>query len=433
MLSHLANIGDTRSLIIHPASTTHRQLTDEQKSLAGAGVDVVRLSIKPIWNAYNFFTLYANADGIKAEFSTKSVNLMDRYILAKCEEMAKAAEVSLDAYDTPGACEAVTRFVEVLNNWYIRRSRPRFWKTEKDADKQAAYNTLYTVLTILCRVGAPLLPLTLEAVYRGLTGGKESVHLQNYPSESFAASDAALMREMDRVRDICNAAHAIRNAENIRTRQPLATLGVYKAGIAHEKEYFASLIADETNVKDVLFKDNLDEVASVKLKINFPVAGKRLGAKMKEVGAAAKAGKWEKGVNGISVGGEPMQPEEYELLLESKIAKGAQALASNDALVVLDLNITPELESEGIARDVVRLIQESRKNADLNITDRIRLGVSGAAAVTAAIEAHRAFIAEQTLADAIEIGKAAGDHRFALELEGQSLALAISVAKRTAA
>lgn len=405
--------------------------------------DVVRLSIKPIWNAYNFFTLYANADGIWAEFvkdyssqEKSGVSLMDRYILAKCEEMVKAVEISLDAYDTPGACEAVTRFVEVLNNWYIRRSRPRFWKTEKDADKQAAYDTLYSVLHLLCRSAAPLLPLTLEAIFRGLTTHSFqkglSLHLQDYPKIGFA-TDTTMMRDMDRARDICTAAHAIRNAENIRTRQPLASLSVYKAGISNEQEYFASLIADETNVKKVFFRDNLEEVANVKLKINFPVAGKRLGAKMKEVGAAAKAGTWEKTAEGINVGGEPMQPEEYELLLESKIAKGVQALSSNDALVVLDLAITPELASEGIARDVVRLIQESRKNADLHIADRIRLSISAAPAVEAAVEAHCAFISEQTLADSIGIDNATGEHRFAHELDGQPLTLAITVAKRSAA
>lgn len=396
--------------------------------------DVVRLHIKPIWNAYNFFTLYANSDGVKAEFSTTSENLMDRYILAKCREMTATIEKSLDSYDTPGACEAISRFVEVLNNWYIRRSRPRFWKSEIDNDKQSAYNTLYTVLHVLCRAGAPLLPLTFEAMYKGLTNGAhalESVHTQNFPSKDIAygADEANAMLAMDRVRDICNAAHGIRNTENIRTRQPLASLTVYKSAIKTQADYFASLIADETNVKDVRFEEDLEKVASLKLKINFPIAGKRLGGKMKDVGAAAKAGKWEKDASGaIMVGGEKMEFGEYELLLESKISKGAQPLASNDALVVLDLEITPELEAEGLVRDVIRLIQESRKTANLNIADRIRLRVTASPEVEKAVESFSGFIAEQVLASSVATGACQGgaEHKLEHTLEGKPVIISFS-------
>ncbi|MFO1243071.1 MAG: isoleucine--tRNA ligase [Rickettsiales bacterium] len=396
--------------------------------------DVVRLHIKPIWNAYNFFTLYANADGIKAQFAADSENLMDRYILAKCREMTDTIEKSLDAYDTPGACDAVTRFIEVLNNWYIRRSRPRFWKSEHDQDKQSAYNTLYTVLHVLCRAAAPLLPLTLEAIFKGLTGGKtalESVHTQNYPSNDIVLANNVeeSMRAMDRVRDICTAAHNIRNTENIRTRQPLSTLTVYKANIAAQADYFASLISDETNVKDVRFEDDLEKVASLKLKINFPVAGKRLGGKMKDVGAAAKAGKWKKDKTGaIVVGGEKMEEGEYELLLESKIAKGAQPLASNDALVVLDLTITPELEAEGLVRDVIRLVQESRKTANLHISDRIRLRVTASPEIEKAVESFSGFIAEQVLASKVVTGVCQGgaEHKIEHTLEGKAVTSSFS-------
>ncbi len=399
--------------------------------------DVVRLYIKPIWNAYHFFCLYANADKVKAEFRADSDNAMDRYILAKCREMLKTVRESLDAYDTPTACSALAQFSDVLNNWYIRRNRARFWKGEVDADKMSAYHTLYTVLHCVARAAAPLLPFTMEAMFAGLTNGgvmaqKHSVHLQDFPQELEAASLSAddVLHDMDRVRDICNAAHGIRNAENIRTRQPLATLTVYQPRLKANHDYYRSLIADEVNVKDVVFSDELEAVASLKLKIHFPVAGKRLGAKMKEVGAAAKSGQWSRDASGvIVVGGEALQADEYDLQLEAKDAKGAQPLSAQDGLVRLDLSITPELEAEGIARDVVRLIQEARKNAQFDITDRISLTIKAGDGVARAIEGHRAYIAEQTLASAIAVGEAVqGAFTTQAELDGQGIELGLSKA-----
>ena len=440
--------------------------------------DVVRLYIKPIWNAYHFFCLYANADKVKAEFRTDSDNAMDRYILAKCSEMLKTVRDALDAYDTPTACSAIAQFSDVLNNWYIRRNRARFWKGEVDADKMSAYHTLYTVLHSVARAAAPLLPFTMEAMFMGLTQGTRSplegeparangsaaqavggaaphdsaaayglassappqggsragvsVHLQDFPQELEAADLRAddVLHDMDRVRDICNAAHGIRNAENIRTRQPLATLTVYQPRLKANHDYYRSLIADEVNVKDVVFSEELESVASFKLKIHFPVAGKRLGAKMKEVGAAAKSGQWSRDASGvIVVGGEALQADEYDLHLEARDGKGAQPLSAQDGLVRLDLFITPELEAEGIARDVVRLIQEARKNAQFDITDRISLTIKAGDGVAKAIEGHRAYIAEQTLASAIAVGESvAGAFTTQAELDGQGIELGLSKA-----
>lgn len=399
--------------------------------------DVVRLSIKPIWNAYNFFTLYANADGVKAKAVTSSPNVMDRYILAKARSAAEAAQTSLDAYDTPGATSAVSDFFEVLNNWYIRRSRSRFWGEEASEDKQAAYDTLYTVLEMLVRVAAPLLPFVAEKIYQGLSG-EASVHLTDYPNVASLAEEAELVADMDRVRDACNTLHSIRNAENIRTRQPLASATLYGAGSSRLKP-FAPLIADECNVKEIVFADDFSGVAEHKLTINFKVAGARLGKDMKAVGAAAKAGEWEQKDGEMVVGGFPLKPEEYALQLQAKDApkdekRGAQALGSNDALVVLDLNITPALEAEGRARDLVRMIQDARKQADLHISDRIALCVDGSDAVKAAIDAHADYIADQVLASSLKAGGAAEQpHHFENTLEGQSVVIGFAVAESKAA
>jgi isoleucyl-tRNA synthetase len=373
--------------------------------------DTVRLYIKPVWNAYNFFCLYAAADGVKAKLLfTKQGDFktwhppehpMDRYILSKLSGAVRTIAQSLDSYDTPGACEAVSAFFEALNNWYIRRSKPRFWKGELDNDKQDAYNTLYTVLHVMARAAAPLLPLAMEEIYRGLTG-EESVHLADFPNTEAIGVifDPHIMQDMDRVRDICNAALSVRNARNLRVRLPLASLTVIAKEYPFPDE-FSDIIRDEVNVKEVRADRAFESMVDLKLQVNFPKIGARLGQKTKEVIPAIKSGKWQQLKDGsVEVAGVTLQPDEYTLLLEAKpeIKDSAAPLSTNDALVVLDTNVTQELESEGIARDLVRMIQQARKDAGLNVSDRISLYLDSSAQVVKAIAAHKDYVMEQTLA-----------------------------------
>lgn len=388
--------------------------------------DVVRLNIKPLWSAYNFFTLYANADGITAKEITSSENLLDRYILAKAKAAVLQVQASMDAYDTPGATDAITGFFDVLNNWYIRRSRARFWAEEVTADKQAAYDTLFTVTTLLCRAAAPMLPFTTETIYRGLGAG-ESVHLVDFPNVSKIADEKELIADMDKVRDACTAMGSIRSTENIRNRQPLASATLYGAG-ADRLKPFASLMEDEINVKEIRFTNTLEGVAEFNLTINFPVAGKRLGGKMKEVAGNAKKGDWKNENGKITVGTEVMEAGEYNLQLKSLITKGAQALPSNDAIVVLDLNLTPELEAEGKARDLVRMIQQARKDAGLNVADRIALSIDLPVEFKSAVAAHGDYIKEQTLAVSLGEGSASADQQISQELDGATFVIGISKA-----
>lgn len=436
--------------------------------------DVVRLNIKPLWSAFNFFTLYANADGVRAKAIATSDNALDRYILAKAKAAVVQAQASLDAYDTPGATEAITAFFDVLNNWYIRRSRARFWREnigpitlpndlnakweaqaarnnqtkiqyakdaiiesalargidyeqEQNKDKQAAYDTLFTVLNLLVTAAAPLLPFTAEMVYRGLNSAANSVHLQDFPDVSAIADEAELVADMDRVRDACTSMASIRAAENIRNRQPLASATLYGAG-AERLKPFAELMQDELNVRKIRFSNSLEGVAEYTLTVNFPIAGKRLGAKMKAVGAAAKAGDWKNENGQVIVGGEAMEPGEYTLQLKPLINKGAQRLSSNDALVVLDLAITPELEAEGRARDLVRMIQQARKDAGLHVADRIALALDLPADFAAALATHRDYIADQVLAVSIGTGAAQADTQLTQELDGAQFVIGISKA-----
>lgn len=408
--------------------------------------DAVRLYIRPMWNAYNFFTLYANADGVRGEVDFTSANVMDRYILSKLAHAVRGIEQALDGYDTPAACGAVTEFFEVLNNWYIRRNRARFWKEEADADKQAAYNTLYTVLHVMARATSPLLPLISEEIYLGLTQGgargkaEFSVHLADFPKAEAEAYqvDAALMQEMDRVRDACNAAHAIRNAAGIRTRQPLAEIKLIGLSGDALGEEFSKLVLEEVNVKSYVTADasQVADYATHKAQVNLPVVGKKLGIKVKAVMGAIRNGEWEQKPDGtLHIAGEVLHEGEYSVLLEPKPEyKGsAQALSTNDALVVLDLTVTPELEREGIARDVVRLIQQARKDADLDISDRISLTLHASAEVQEAVREHAAYICDQTLASAIAYGEPQNTaFRFDHQLDDQPISIGLSTVKAAA-
>ncbi len=367
--------------------------------------DATRLVLKPIWNAYHFFCLYANSDGIKAEEKFTSTNLMDRYILSKLKEAVGKIEESLDGYQTNIACKAVEDFFEVLNNWYIRRSRDRFWSGGGDADKVSAYNTLYTCLTNMAKAAAPLAPYLFEAVFRGLTA-KESVHLEKFPNVSSVKDEAELLVTMDKVREICNAGLGIRNKENAKVRQPLNSANVIVSDkITYDLKPLGDIIADELNVKSVNFSYDLGEKAELKLNLNFPVLGKRLPHKVKELIPAVKQGKWKMlDSGGVEVLGEVLETGEYVLNLEPKNKKGAASVSGNDAVIELDLNITDELRDEGIARDVVRAIQQARKDADLNITDRIDVALQVPAELASAIQANTGYISEQTLAKTISVG-----------------------------
>lgn len=379
--------------------------------------EVVRLALKPIWNAYNFFCLYANSDGIEAKISTSSQNVMDRYILAKLAGALGEIRDSMDSYDTTLACKAVEGFFEALNNWYIRRSRERFWKSERDQDKQDAYDTLYTALCFMSQAAAPLLPFLTEEIYKGLTG-EESVHLAGFPEMDFKP-EAGIVSKMERIRDICTAALSVRNARNLRVRLPLASLKVVSEGESYAPE-FEDIIKDEVNVKNVEAVSRFADFATLKLQINFPAVGKRIPEKIKEITPAGKKGEWKKLPDGrVEVAGTVLEQGEFSILLEPKDKDSSCPLSSNDALAVLDLKVTEELKSEGVARDVVRLIQQARKDAGLNVSDRIALRLELPSEAETAVTNFKSYIAEQTLCAEIALGKVSQEkYKFEKDMDG---------------
>ena len=368
--------------------------------------DAVRSALLPLWNAWYFFALYANADGRTATLGSTSANgTLDRYILAKLRQVVEEATVALEAYDLSGACDAVETFLDALTNWYIRRSRDRFWGTGAEGDAtQDAFDTLGTVLEVLTRVTAPLMPLVADSIWRGLVsvcagdGSSRSVHLEDWPDWNALPSDSDLVAQMDFVREICSAAHSIRKAKGLRARLPLARLTVAAAGAA-QLAGFIDLISDEVNVREVELTEETDRYATRNLNVVFPVAAPRLGPATQAAAAAAKRGDWEllEG-GGARVGESVLEPGEFELRVRPLDESTTRTLAGNAGVVVLDTSLNDDLLDEGRARDLVRFIQQGRRDMGLHVTDRIGLEVAGDDQVRRALDAHRDWVAEQVLA-----------------------------------
>ncbi len=387
--------------------------------------EVVRLVLNPIWNAWYFFALYANSEGIRARRAASATHVLDRYALAKTRELILGVQADLDAYDLPGACQKVTAFLDALNNWYIRRSRDRFWRHGNDADTQAAFDTLYTALETALRAASPLLPMISEEIWRGLTGGR-SVHLADWPDAAELPRDEALVAGMDRAREVCSAALALRRAHDVRVRQPLARLAVAGRDVAGLAPYL-ELIRDEVNVKEVALADDIAAYATRRLVPNARVLGPRLGGAVQGVIRAAKQGQWRALDGGrAEAGGQVLEPGEFSLLLEPRPGVACQALASGDAVAVLDLEITPELVDEGRARDLVRAIQQARREAGLHVSDRIRAALELPAEWRASAERHRGWIAEQTLAVELRLdGSAGAGSRHEADLGGEPVRIGL--------
>ncbi|MEW2480288.1 isoleucine--tRNA ligase [Mycobacterium sp. NPDC049093] len=358
----------------------------------------VRQVLLPLWNAYSFLALYAPKKGT---WRTDSANVLDRYILAKLAQLRDDLTNSLDTCDISGACDELRQFTEALTNWYVRRSRSRFW--EEDAD---AIDTLHTVLEVTCRLAAPLLPLATEVIWRGVTG-ERSVHLTDWPEADVAPHDAELVAAMDQVREVCSVGSSLRKAKKLRVRLPLPKLTVAVENPSALAP-FADLIADELNVKAVELTDDIDAYGKFDLAVNARVAGPRIG---KDVQAAIKAVKAGEGVvnpdGTLTAGPVVLQPEEYTAKLVAADPEWTAALPDGAGLVVLDGTVTEELEAEGWAKDRIRELQELRKSTGLEVSDRIVVQMSVPAQYEPWARAHRDLIAGEILATGFEFVDAA--------------------------
>ncbi len=366
--------------------------------------DGVRQVLLPMWSAWYFFALYANASSYDARWSTASTDLLDRYLLAKSHDLVVDVQRLLDEYDVAGACQSVREYLETLTNWYVRRSRQRFWDGESPAGREA-FDTLYTCLEVMTRTTAPLLPLVTEEIWRGLTGGR-SVHLTDWPEASDLPADPALVAAMDRAREVCSVALGLRKARNLRVRLPLLSLTVASADAAALEPY-AELIADEVNVREVRLVSVEEAGAaaagvSQRLTVNARAAGPRLGRTVQQAIAGSKNGDWSVAPNGVVTSGG-IELQEGEFTVETVVADGsaseqATGVLSGGGFVLLDATVTPELEAEGLARDVVRAVQQARREAGLDVSDRIRLTVAADEVVWQAVVAHQSTVMAETLA-----------------------------------
>jgi isoleucyl-tRNA synthetase len=344
----------------------------------------VRQVLLPLWSTWYFFSLYANATGYEAKHSTASTDVLDRYLLAKTRDLVEAVTADLDGLDSTLAAAKLRDFADVLTNWYVRRSRDRFWVgVSEDGSGTEAFDTLYTVLETVTRVAAPLLPLVAERIWKDLTGGR-SVHLTDWPEADVFPADDALVDAMDRIRAISSTTLSLRKQSGRRVRLPLASLTVVAAD-AEALRPFEGILRDELNVKAVELVELADDSAASygitsRLTVNARAAGPRLGKQVQQVIQAARSGDWSEHDGVVTVGGVELVEGEYELVLETaqadEDASSALALLPGGGFVLLDTATTPELEAEGLARDVIRAVQDTRKAAGLDVSDRIELSVA---------------------------------------------------------
>ncbi|KRC62817.1 isoleucine--tRNA ligase [Agromyces sp. Root81] len=397
----------------------------------------VRQFMLPLWSTWYFFSLYANSaseGGYEASARTDSTDVLDRYLLAKLGELVTGVTADFEAFDSPLAAAKLRDFGDVLTNWYVRRSRDRFWAgVGADGSGSEAFDTLHTVLETLTRLSAPLLPLVSEQIWRGLTGGR-SVHLADWPDAAAFPVDHDLVAAMDSVREISSAALSLRKQSGRRVRLPLARLTVVATDAAALAP-FEAILRDELNVKAVelvtLDVSSAERFGVTKrLTVNARAAGPRLGKTVQQAIQAARSGDWSVEGDSVVAGGIALEAGEYELVLEaggSGDGSSALALLADGGFVILDTATTPELEAEGLARDVVRAVQESRKAAGLEVGDRIRLTLTLDEVGAAAAERHRELIAGETLAT--ELSVIAGTPDGEAKPVGESSRLTVEVAK----
>jgi isoleucyl-tRNA synthetase len=372
-------------------------------------MEVLKSVIIPLWNSYSFFVTYANIDKASPSQQPENPeNPLDRWVLSELERIIGDVTRWMDDYDLQKAIDPIVTFIDSLNNWYIRRSRRRFWRSENDLDKEQAYQTLYTVLLKLIKVAAPIIPFVTEEIYQNLKSKSmpESVHLSDYPVANNELRDEELELKMAVTRQAVSMGRALRSMHSIKIRQPLkaiylVTIDQREKRVLKEME---DIIKEELNVKEVIYKENEEELVEYKAKANFRVLGKELGKDMKE--AAKKI--------------EELQPKEIQSLLEGATLsidldhrtvdltsesvvvqrfekENLKVLNEKSLTLALDSEITKELKQEGLVRDIVRSVQNLRKDRDLNVTDRIELYIHGNDEIREALETHEEYITNETL------------------------------------
>jgi len=422
------------------------------------GDDTRRRFLIPLWNVYSFLVTYANADGwtpaegardqgpgsspggkVAAGAPSVDFSQLDRWIVARLDETTLDVRAALDVYDAERAAATLELLLDDLSNWYVRRSRRRFWKSEADADKAAAYATLYHVMVTLSKLLAPFIPFTAEAMYQNLVRSVDaaapaSVHHLFYPTADAAALDRRLLDKMRLAIDTAAVGRSARNVSG-KLRQPLAAAKVF-VGSAQQRQDLAELadvLAEEINVKVIEIVTEVGELVNFKLLPNNRALGPKLGPLFPAVrealaqldpavaAAALQAGQpLELRVNGqvVSLSGE-------DVVVQTESRGGLAVASEKGVTVAVDPHLTPELVQEGYARDLVRTINDMRKNAGLDISDRIALAYEAEGDVAAAVVAFADTIKQETLATQLSAGMLDNSYRQEVEVGGSRVALAL--------
>jgi isoleucyl-tRNA synthetase len=411
----------------------------------------------PLWNVYSFFVTYANIDGWEpgemghSKLGSASTNLLDHWILARLHQVVQAVTEKLESYEPDLATAAVDGFIDDLSNWYVRRSRRRFWakagaSQASDADKHAAYGTLYHVLATLSKLLAPFTPFVTEVMYQNLvrsvdTGAPESVHHCDWPAvdAAFLAASQSLLDQMALARQVVTLGHAARAQANVKVRQPLGQVLVVAPGRADDLVAMRDLIVDELNVKELQAAREASELVHYRLLPVNKLLGPKLGPLFPKVRAAlsalpdpaAAAAALEAGqALALSVDGQPVELAPAEVLVQTEARAGLAVLSEGGVTVALDTTLTPELLAEGLAREVVRRVQTLRKEADFQLDDRIVTTYETDAELSAVVAAWADYIRAETLSDALLAGPPQeGARSESHEVDGHPLTLGVRLAK----
>ncbi len=385
-----------------------------QRAFKLEGIDeALKKFMGTLHNVYSFFVMYANIEGSSVQSVTQGpapheLSLMDKWLLSRLHTTIDTVRTEMESYHLTNASRAIEAFIADLSNWYVRRSRDRFWGAESGPDKRAAYATLYEVLVTAAKLSAPFVPFLADELYRNLVGSLDdeapvSVHLALYPVADETLKDAQLEADMAFVREVISMGHAARNRSGIKTRQPLSelTIGGLSEGQQATVTYLAELVHAELNVKSISFTKDMNAFAQVTLKPNFKVLGPKYGKNVQAIAktlatADATSLKAELDATGsLQVGTFTLTPEEIDVQTQHR--EGFFVEADAQKFVALATEVTHELKLEGLARELVNKIQNLRKTADFNVADRIQLSLTATSLVHEAFEAHQDYILRETL------------------------------------
>ena len=387
-----------------------------------AVVEGQRKFMSTLWNTYAFFVLYANIDNFDATKYTLNYDklpVMDKWLLSKLNTMVKTVDADLDSYKIPEAARALQEFVDDMSNWYVRRSRERFWAKGMEQDKINAYMTLYTALVTVAKAAAPMIPFMTEDIYQNLVrsidaDAPESIHLCDYPEVNEAWIDKDLESNMEELLEIVVLGRACRNTANIKNRQPIGTMYV-KAEKAMDK-FYTDIIADELNVKEVKFADDVESFISYSFKPQLRTVGPKYGKLLNGIrtalseidGTAAMKELRDNGVLVLDIDGNRVELAEEDLLIETAQSEGYVTETDGETSVVLDTNLTPELIQEGFVREIISKVQTMRKEAGFEVMDKIIVYAKDNDKIMDIMKANQDEIKREVLAENIILGEAEG-------------------------